>query len=99
MTMDVALGREALEYMCERLASGHTLANSLAQFCDRIRRVYTLLPAGASHENLADFDQGGKLQSGSLPASSTSPIVPVPNTDAALSRRLTEWMSGGDSRI
>ena len=60
--VEIRLGREAAEYMRQRLRRGNTLARYLLERHDLDRgTIVTFLPPGLSEEDIEDLESGGNL--------------------------------------
>lgn len=106
---EILLGPEAWVYFRQALADGKTLSHCVLERTDlRQGRLFTLLPPGASTENLNDFMSGGKLLPSppdthvSVTFADGSPggtLVPIPNANAELARHVEAFLKEGFDRL
>jgi hypothetical protein len=101
----IALGSEALDYLCERLEKGRALLRyALPGVRSRPGEIRTLLPAGVPDDAARDFQWGGKVAPGpsrytTAPDGRRFRIEEVRGTRDGLIWVIQQFLAGGPSHV
>jgi hypothetical protein len=101
----LALGSDALDYLCERLENGRRLLRYVLPIVRSTPGdIRTLLPAGVPDDAARDFRWGGKVAPGpshytTYPDGTRARIEEVRGTRDGLIRLIGEFLAAGQSRL